>query len=98
MNGQIRRAEWGKKVSPRFENRIQWKDRLPEEKPNWNDVENGNINKLKQNSVESLTKRMDHVKNRESGLKDKVEELGQTVKFNERNERELWDVMKGPNL
>lgn len=39
MNEQIRQAEESREVSARYKSRIQWRDRLAEEKSNWDDIE-----------------------------------------------------------
>jgi DNA repair ATPase RecN len=57
-------------------------------------------------AIESLVNRMEQVGNRVSGKEDKVEELDQTAKDQERMLRkyewnmqeDIWDIMKRPNL
>lgn len=50
------RAEWNEKVNPRYKNRIQWRNKITEEKPKWNDA-----GSEKRKPTQSLTNRLDHI-------------------------------------
>ena len=62
------------------------------------------INQIK-NSMESITKRLDHLEDRTSdnedkifNLENKVAQTEKMVRNHEQNLQELWDIMKRPNL
>lgn len=57
-------------------------NRISEEKSNWNDVRSEKLNKQNKNLVESLSNKMDHVRNSVSEPEDKDKKMGHLVKAN----------------
>lgn len=51
-------------------------NRISEEKSNWNDVRSEKLNKQNKNLVESLSNKMDHVRNSVSEPEDKDKKNG----------------------
>lgn len=87
-------AEWNEEVIPRCKNRIQQRDRVAEENPNWKDAGDGNLNEPSEWQCRKQRLRMVKERNQATWK-------GQWYNFktiDAQNVRELCDITKRTNL